>query len=484
MLLDRVRTYIDDNALLDDDATVLVGLSGGVDSIVLTHVLRTLGVQVRAAHVNYGLRDAADDDEAFVREWCAEHDPAIPLHVAHLNAGVRAAAFSQSVQEAARDLRYDFFERVGTRSEVTHVAVGHQRADQAETLLLNLFRGSGPEGLAGMEPRRPLSDDSELLLIRPLLCVSRAAIASYAEAHDLEWRVDETNADPSYKRGALRAEILPRIEAHFEGATDRVAHAAELMRTYLDSTWQEDLRERFARCAESEDDGGTIDLEALEEEPSVWRRRILLEALSRWLPGAPYSSTVAAEVADLIDAQVGRRVELASGTVWRERGALRLVGPHAGGSVTAPRPVTWDEPLELSRGTLRVEQLETIPDELDTGTAFVVYADADRLPAPLNVRTWHDGDRFVPLGMENAKKVSDLLTDEHVPPHRRRAVLVLEADGEIAWVVGHRLAQGARVRPDTENVARLSFLPNEEDLEAVPSITNDAETNDAEVPAE
>lgn len=465
MMLDRVQAYIRDNQLLDEGARVLVGLSGGVDSVVLTHVLQRLGMDVVAAHVNYGLRDAADDDETFVRQWCANQEPPVPLQVAHLNAGVRAAAFNQSVQEAARDLRYDFFERVAEREDISRVAVGHHRGDQAETLLLNLFRGTGPEGLAGMPPRRSLGTEGPADLIRPLLCVAREEIEAYAQEHELEWRVDESNMDPSYQRAALRTEILPQIEERFDGATDRIAHAAELMRTYLTTTWQDELEDRFELCSEPDDEGGKIDVQALRMQPAVWRRRIVLEALSRWLPGAPYTSSVAEEIESLLDAQVGRRIELASGTVWRERGCLRLVQPQGGPSVTAPQHVSWNESVELPTGTLRVEVLDTYPDELDAGTPFVVYADADRIEKPMRVRTWHSGDRFKPLGMTNEKKISDFLTDEQVPPHQRRGVLVLSANGEIAWVIGHRLAHDVRVRPDTETIARLSFLPHDEDIE-------------------
>lgn len=460
-LLDQVDRFIRENDLLAPGELVLVGLSGGVDSIVLAHVLHRLGFEVHAAHVNYGLRgEASDDDEAFVRTWCREQTPPLPIDVVHLDAKARAEAEDQSLQEAARDLRYRYFAERAQECSLTRVAVGHHRDDQAETLLLNLVRGSGLGGLAGMAPTRPMRFDANCMLIRPLLPIGREAIEAYAREQDLAWRTDASNRSRAYRRNVIRHEVLPLIEEHFEGATENIAQAADRVRSYLENTVQVALQKRFNRVSSECEAGGQLDIERLCKEPPVWRQRLILEALARWLPEAPRRASVAESVEALLDAQVGRRVELPGGVVWRERDALRIVPTSAHPERVAPRTVPWNTPVDVPGGTVQIERLPDVPEALDSGSPHVAVADADRLDMPLAVRSWQPGDRIRPLGMSGTKTVSDLLTDEQVPPHERPGVLVLCAGERIVWVVGHRLAHDVRIRPETTRAARLAYQPD------------------------
>mgnify|MGYP006279153559 CR=1 FL=1 len=461
-VLDAVDRYVRRHDLLAGGERVLVGLSGGVDSVVLLHVLRRLGFDPVAAHVNYGLRAAdSDADAAFVRVWCASFEPPVPIDIAELGAQAHAVAHGQSVQEAARDLRYRYFAERAQAHQITRVAVGHHRDDQAETLLLNLFRGSGLEGLAGMPPARPMNADASIELIRPMLDLRRAEIEAYAEANELMWRTDMSNRSRSYRRNRIRHDLLPVIEEILEGATDNIAAAASRVRAYLSSTQDLRVSDRFSRVAKPTESGGILSLDLLADEPTVWRHRLILEALRRWCPGAPQRASVAESIDALLDAQVGRRAELSGGRIWREREHLRFVSDGEGKDPVSPKPVPWDTPVELPGGPLRIERLAEPPSDLDSGTSTVAYADAAALQAPLRVRPWQPGDRFQPLGMQGTKRVSDFLTDAKVPPHRRSRVWVLCSGERIAWIVGHRLSHAVRVRPETGVVARLSYRPEE-----------------------
>jgi tRNA(Ile)-lysidine synthase len=459
--VDTVSAFIERHDLLSDGATVLVAVSGGGDSMTCLSVLRRLGYDVHVLHANYGLRGGADDDEALVRRWCREQSPSVPFTRVSLDAEARASAEHESLQEAARRLRYDALAKRAAEIDAAAVATGHHRDDQAETLLLNLVRGSGPEGLAGMRPSRPLQDVPSVSLVRPLLEASRNDIEAYAEATDLPWRTDPTNRSLDYDRGVVRTEILPRLDDHFEGARDTLARSASLMQEYVDQALRPALERRmekgFVDCAS----GGWLSLDVLTDEPPVWRRRLLLEALRCTLPAAPYSYAVADELDALMDAQVGRRVEMGGGTVWRERSGLRFLPEDAAPEPLPPTPVDWGKPVSIPQGTLRVERCVDPPASLDSSGPCVAYADADCLGTSLTVRTWTDGDRVRPLGLEGTKTVSDLLTDAQVPPHRRDGVCVLCTAEHIAWVVGHRLDHRVRVRPDTEQVARLVLRPRE-----------------------
>ncbi len=460
--VDTVARFIKRHELLPDEARVLVGVSGGADSMVCLAVLRRLGYDVCALHVHYGLREGADADEALVRSWCDGRSPEVPLRTLQQDAEARADAQDESLQEAARHLRYDALAEHATQIDAAAVATGHHRDDQAETLLLNLLRGSGPEGLAGMPPSRSLQRAPNVSLVRPLLSVSRAEIEAYAEKAGVPWRTDPTNQDPAYDRATIREDIIPLLQKHFSQVSEKLSRTAALMREYVDHTLVPSLEKRLDRCYVDERTGGTLLVNPLREEPSVWRRRLILAALGRVLPDAPQSAAFAEEVEHLVDAQVGRRVETAGGTVWRERKALRFVPADAGPeSVCPPIPVPWGEDVPLPGGTLRIEPLDERPDSLDSGTPNVEYVDANRLVDPLAVRTWREGDRLQPLGLDGTKSVSDLLTEAKVPPHRRAGVCVLTTDKHVAWVLGHRLDHRMRVRPDTEQVARLSWHPDD-----------------------
>ena len=459
MLPGKVQQFIADRRLLEPESRVLVGVSGGVDSMVLLRLLGELGYAPVAAHVNYGLRgEAAGRDEALVRSVCRARD--VPLHVAHQDAAAHARERGLSVQEAARNLRYAFFAGLAERENLPCVAVGHHRDDQAETVLLNLFRGSGPEGLAGMAPRRRLEEGEPYWLVRPLLEVGRAEVEAYARAEDVPWRTDKSNASTKYRRGALRSVILPQVEEHFgEGVPSRIARTAAFMHDYVEATWQPALQEHWEACAEETPRGGRIKLDPLRRAETVWQRRLVLKALRCWVPGAPQSAAVAREVVNLLSSQPGRRVAFKEGTVWRERGQLTFCSAHPERSLPASGKIGVGETLHLSAGTLRLSRLEEEPVDLRVEDDRQAVVDIDRLTVPLHVRPWQPGDRFQPLGMQHTKKVSDFLTDIKVPPSRRAEVLVVCSGKEIIWVAGYRLAEKARVRESSTQLAKLTFKP-------------------------
>lgn len=460
-LVDSVKACIERNALLEEGARVLVAVSGGVDSMVCLSVLRRLNYDVHALHVNYGLREGADADESLVRQWCDDQSPPVPLTVVSLDAESRAEAENESLQEAARRLRYDALAEQTSEIGASAVATGHHRDDQAETVLLNLVRGSGPEGLAGMPFERSLGADASVSLVRPLYDVGRDEIEAYAEAVNLPWRTDPTNRSLDYDRGVMRTEILPHLAEHFDEVRSTLARSAALTREYVDEALRPMLDERMERAYVDCETGGWLSLEALREEPPVWRRRLLLEALQRTLPSAPHTYAFAEELDALLDSQVGHRVEGGDGTVWREREGLRFLPNKALPEPIPSTTVLLNDVVALPRGDLQVEHLPDRPDSLDSGTPYEEYADADRLGSTLEVRTWEEGDRFRPLGLEGSKRVSTFLTDARVPSHRRGEVCVLCTTDHIAWVIGHRLDDRVRVRPGTEQVARLVLRPRE-----------------------
>lgn len=458
----RIADFIKDHTLIPTGAPVLVGVSGGVDSVVLLHALSQLGYKVHAAHVNYQLRGpAADGDELFVRELCEELE--VPFYATHVDTRAEAQRRGTSIQETARDIRYDYFTALALEHGLPIVAVAHHRDDQVETVLLNLLRGTGPEGLAGMPVRRPLGPGAPAELVRPLLGVWRREILAHAESLGLEWRTDVSNESLDYRRAAVRALILPTAEQYFgNAARENIARAADLVRGYVTETLQPSLENDWDLVAREEADGsGRLAIPILSEFSPVRRRRIILEALRRWLPGAPLTHAATETVEQLLSAQPGRRVELKQGAVWNERDNL-FFAPASPTQIDTRQAHTFclGESIELPHGTLSSELLESRPDSLDSGSPYHIYLDAAQLEPELTARPWQPGDRFQPLGMPHSKKISDFLTDAKIPPSARKHACVVCSGEWIVWVVGLRIAHEARIRPETSRIAKFTFTPH------------------------
>ncbi|MFQ5572580.1 MAG: tRNA lysidine(34) synthetase TilS [Rhodothermales bacterium] len=460
MLPLRVQDFIEQEALIEREGRVLVGVSGGVDSVVLLDVLRQLHYVPLVAHVNYRLRGpASDDDETFVRELCQSLN--LSYFPATFDTETYAAEHGQSIQEAARTLRYGFFARLAEEEGVPCVAVAHHVDDQAETVLLNLLRGAGPEGIAGMAPKRPMMPGIGVSLVRPLLTTRRVEIEAYAREAGLVWREDASNQSLKYKRGVLRREIIPLIEHHFgQAASANIARSSGLLRAYLDESFHAQLEVHFTRVAERLPAGGKLRAEGFGSLAPVWQGRLLLEALKRWLPEAPRRASLIEEIKTLFKGQAGRKIVLKTGTIWRERDGLLFVGSQAAPSERPEqRLMQPGETIDIGDGMLRVELLRSRPERLDVGAPTTVVVDADALEFPLRIRRWQSGDRFQPMGMEGTKKVSDFLTDQKVPSHRRARTHVLLSGDDIIWIVGYRLAQRACVQPGTQHFAKITYIP-------------------------
>jgi tRNA(Ile)-lysidine synthase len=456
---EAVRRNIDERSLLRDGQRVVVGVSGGIDSVVLVHVLRDLGYDIVMAHVNYGLRgEESDDDEAFVRDLALGlgREP----EVMGADARGRAKADGYSVQAAARAIRYEHFVDVANKVGARSVAVAHHAEDQAETVLMNLLRGSGPEGLAGMRVERSLAPG--IRLVRPMLFARRSDIEAFAADRGLKWREDESNLSDKYRRGRFRHQILPQIQQVLpdEDVVRGINRSASFMRAYERTTHRREVKRLFER-ARLDDGRRGLTVATLADIEPTWQSRVLLRAVRRWIPSMA-RRTVVAELRNLLPAQAGRSMTFGGVTVWRERDALVFEAPQEHGFVEASIE-TWSEPRRVPGGAVVVHRASGDVDVRDPDP-LTEYVPADRLTFPLKVRLWKPGDVMTPFGMSGRKKISDVLTDAGVPTRHRAATLVLESEGEIVWLVGVRLSEAFRVESQVQSVAKLSFIPDESSI--------------------
>ena len=398
-----------------------VAYSGGLDSHVLLHALcgmrDALPMPLRAVHVHHGLQPAAD-------AW-AEHCQAVcdALAVPLTQEAVRVPATqAESLEEAARDARYDVFRRCLTGGGVLLTA--HHRDDQIETVLQRLFRGSGPKGLAGMAAVRPLGAGH---VARPLLEVPREQLEVYAREHRLDWVEDPSNADRRHDRNYLRHEILPRVRERWPGVDSAIARSANHCREAADEL-DELARADLASAAEGE----WLRVDALSELDAGRRAH----AVRLWLRDCglrpPNEARLRAGLVALLSADRDRRPELVwpEGLVRRYRGRLHAAPPS--GERPAPRSTMWDlgEPLTVpGSGVLWCERGEG-------------GLDASLATRGVEVRFRQGGERCIPQGSPHHRPVKQLLQEAGIPPWQRAVIPLLYVDGQLAAIPGVCICEG------------------------------------------
>lgn len=440
---DRVSAYMKHTCQVDTCTRILVGVSGGIDSVILLDVLGSLGYKCEVIHINFQLRGSdSDGDEKFVRDLCTRRQ--LKFHAHQASAHLHAEDTDQSVQMAAREIRYSLFAQTASEHQITTVAVGHHGDDQSESLLINLNRGTGLEGIAGMRPVRPLNEQHDL--IRPLLAETRASIHAYADARHLSWREDLSNQNEKYLRSRIRSKVMPHLNS------SALARSSNIARQWIDQVIIPMIAEAFAAASE----GRSLNITYLKQVPSVLAQRLVIEGVRRWIPCAPADETAAKRIMSLIDLQAGKRIQLGGGEVWRDRNHLTFSDSISHKPMKRAKLFADSSPVAIPGGQLRLDLSHTKPTHplLDPDEAWL---DADMLTIPLMVRNWRPGDRIRPLGMEGTKKVSDLLTDISVPASKRKDAIVVCSKREIVWVVGYRLSHTFRILHSTRNYAQLCF---------------------------
>ena len=382
------------SGLVQAGEPLLVMLSGGGDSVCLLDVALRLGARVRALHVNYGLRDGADDDAAFVENLC--RSVGVPLELERV-----ALEEGGNLQERARQVRYALAER---HAEADYAA-GHTASDQAETVLYRLAVSPGSRALHGMPARRGR-------LVRPLLGATREEVRDYLRSRGLSWREDPSNADRRFARARVRHELLEALRSVGPAPERTIAETARQLREEA-----EVLDAAVSRALEELGGGPAVSLAALREQPPAVRRLVL-----RRLAG---DRPVPESVMD-VGERGTKSIELGDGLrAVAEYGTLRFTRAR---ETEAPKPVELTLPGRVGFGDWEVEAAFDAPGD--------VSVRAHLLGVTATVRAWREGDRMRPLGLGGTKSLQDLFTDRKVRRELRRTLPVVEAHGEIVWVAG------------------------------------------------
>ncbi|EJX03404.1 tRNA(Ile)-lysidine synthetase [gut metagenome] len=439
-----LQQYIQQHHLPLPPQPLVVAISGGADSVALLLLLQDLGYPLHAAHCNFHLRAAESDrDEAFVRQLCDQRG--IALSVKHFDTRAFAQNRSISIEMAARELRYQWFETLRQEVGAIAVAVAHHADDNAETLLLNLIRGTGLHGLKGMLPQNGT-------IIRPLLGMRRKEIETYLNRIGQEFVTDCTNAETVYKRNQIRLEVLPLLQrinpSIHEGLSQTAARLAEAEAIYQKGV--ETLQQQFVT---PQPEGIDLDLAALLQFPSA--ATLLHETL---LPLGFQPAEIQ---------MIFRNLHQQSGATFTGKNHIAVL--HKGKLCVRKQPIRfgkWIIPAmmgsfqlpnrkQLILRTMQRKELLEIPKIPDT-----VALDADRIIGALYCRSIQTGDRFQPFGMRGTQLVSDYLTNRHRSVIEKQNTCVICDDKGILWLMGERPDQRAAITATTQNVLWIHFRQN------------------------
>ncbi|QDH79321.1 tRNA lysidine(34) synthetase TilS [Echinicola soli] len=434
-MLDQFISHIRTKNILDTSKPYLLATSGGVDSVALAWLLKKAGIGFRIAHCNFGLRgEESDGDEKFVRELAEKLGAAISVQ--RFDTQHHASTNGISTQMAARDLRYAWFEALKQQYKLCGIIVAHHADDQLETILLNLMRGTGIEGVYGMAEIREH-------VIRPLLPFTRQQLEAFMVSEQLSWREDSSNSQSNYKRNFLRNEVLPLMKSHDDHVEEKLHMSFDRLKDtgkaffYLFDQWKRQTIKR---------EGQVLFLEKASLETVPGKSSLLYY----WLRDYGFNPS---QIEDMLTVlwsdEVGQRFESGNFMVNIDRDHLLL------GEKLAPF-AEFDlakTDLELSFEGKVYDILVMEGDVAVDVKKVNAMLDRNSLVFPLKLRKWKEGDRFRPLGMKKFKKISDFLIDLKVPVIIKNNVKVLcDASGEVVWVVGYRVDDRFKLTSATNEV--------------------------------
>lgn len=429
---EEFEKYILENRLIEPTSRILCAVSGGIDSMVMTELFLKIGSDIGIAHCNFNLRgEESDADEEFVRQFAGKHG--IPFFSASFDTSGFASEKGISIQMAARELRYQWFEEIRHKNGFDLIALAHNMNDNIETFLINLTRGTGLAGLTGMKPRHNN-------LIRPLLFASRDAITNYSDINDVAFREDRTNADIKYTRNRIRHSIIPvfrRINPSFDTTiietAERLGEINEIVNAFISP-----IKER---AIIQKDNLVTV---KIKEIPVLAYRRTILFELFR--PFGVASSQLE-DLEKLTKGPTGNQLFTQNWRLIRNRNEI-IILPRENSSGSYFEITSADDfkniPFIISYEHKKIDENFLIPS-----SPLKACLDADKLSYPLIIRRNIPGDYFYPLGMRSKKKLSDYFIDKKYSIPDKEKCLILESAGQIVWVIGDRIDNRFRITEAT-----------------------------------
>ena len=444
----KVLRFIEQNKLISEGDKILVAFSGGPDSVFALHFLekfrRKYKIDLRAVHFNHGLRGKESDaDEIFSKEFCKKNS--IPLEIVKLNVKSFSKKNKISIEEAARTLRYDNLQRIAEKTQSTKIVTAHNQSDNTETILLNIFSGTGFSGFSGIPIQRGN-------IIRPFLCLTKQEITDYLELGKISYRIDSSNMEDDYKRNYIRNRILPLIRMKLNPAVDEALFRSSknfentlfLNHKLIDHIVAEyvthNLNEVSFPLLFADLFDGKIPGEILK---TIFKRYLKQE----------FEHDDYVKINSLIAKQKGKKIQLSKKLIaLREEDSIRI---ELGGK-TSNQIVTLKAGGQIKYDSKKIGvELVNRKNVQFMNDGKIEFISGDGIENNFNLRMWKPGDKFRPLGMKNFKKVSDFLTDKKISSSERKNQLVLANRNQIVWIVGLRIDDRFKLNSKTKKIYKL-----------------------------
>lgn len=451
---------ITEHSLIEERDNILIGLSGGPDSMALLYALLEIKEKIPfliyIAHVNHGVRGKdADEDEKFVEEL--SKDLNIPYYSTKIDMEGYAKLHKMSSEDAGRKLRYGFFREVLSKIGGGKIAVAHNKNDQAETLIMRFLRGTGIDGLGGMEYKSGN-------IIRPLLDISRDEIENYIEKNRIKTRLDKTNLIPIYNRNKIRLEAIPYIEKNFNpNIIDTLWRTSNIMSEDSNFLNKYSLNKYKEYMKIKKKDSIILDRNEFIKEDDAIKKRIIRHSIND-LTGSlkGITSKHILDIVELFDkGETGKSINLINNIVAEtsyDDIVIRL--GNSEDRISYNYNISLGKPIYIEETNFFIEAkiLPRSEAEINFKDRFIKYFDYDKIEGGLCVRNRLRGDKFIPLGMNGMKKVKDLFIDEKVPLNKRETIPIVTDDKNIIWVVGFRISEKHKITSSTKNVLIIKYV--------------------------
>lgn len=443
----KIQSFYKENNFDLENKSILVATSGGVDSMVLIDILSQIESikKIGIAHCNFSLRGKeSDEDEEFIKNYANQNN--IPFHSIKFDTKQLAEQNQKSIQLIARELRYNFFEKISLDEKYDFVATAHHLSDSLETSIYHLTKGTGIAGIRGILPKRTISKKSKTFIIRPLLCITKEEIRNYANQNNLKWREDASNQTEKYKRNFIRHQIIPRLKEINSDTEKTFLDTSERFRS-LENLLQLQVNQFEKTILTNDDKSCLIQVSEIQNliEP--------LLIISEFLKKKGFSYKQSKQVLKQIDTKNSEQEETKtfiskSHILYTNQKEWILVAQKENQLVSKLSNTNNEEFLiDLNIHFDKSEQYIFKNDEQKITLTFrkcdtkevdfkgkAMYLNFDKLEFPLVLRKWQNGDKFIPLGMNNKKNIGDFLKDSKIPIYQRNFVYVILSKNEIIWV--------------------------------------------------
>ncbi len=438
-MLNRFFEFIQEKKLFEPNQKVLLAVSGGIDSMVLLHLFGKSGFEYGIVHCNFNLRgEESDGDEKFVRKQVLIHG--VPAFFQSFDTEEYAQLNGISIEMAARELRYEYFEKIRKEYNYDYIATAHHLDDLIETFFLNLSRKTGIKGLTGIKEKTSK-------IIRPLLFANRQEITDFAQASFIEFREDSTNSEVVYQRNFLRNKILPLFfELNPSFKKNILVSIENLKETEL--VYSGFIQSEKLKVFQNDDNEIQIDIESLLK--TQFPKVLLFEILSDF----NFNATVISEIFESLQNDSGKQFFSKTHRVVKDREHLFVTVSEVKEErifYIEKDDIELFEPLDLNLEKLSAE---TFVISKDSRVACLDFA---KLEFPLLIRKWRQGDYFQPLGMTGFKKVSDFFIDEKIPLHEKENTWLLCSGKKIVWIMGRRIDNRFKITRETQIVFRIEI---------------------------